>query len=241
MRRPPHALHSRSNSAPGLGEEALVPAGSRVRRKAFSPGPSLPGVPPPAVHWLSGHLQRQPHTERLARYGLGENILVLHEKLSSQSQSQRNRQLRDQGDRSVPVPLCPAPLPAGSWQCDVSDHPSPAWHPAQDRAPLPLGSTWHRQLAQPPPRRPAGHPGRSCGRPPLRKAWAGRLVSVPGGWQGQLCQAPPPGQGFLRGPCEAWLCLPHVAPSSSVLRECQRESLGLLQPDHLRAGSSQHR
>ena len=107
--------------------------------------------------------------------------------------------------------------------------------------PLPLGSTWHRQLAQPPPRRPAGHPGRSCGRPPLRKAWAGRLVSVPGGWQGQLCQAPPPGQGFLRGPCEAWLCLPHVAPSSSVLRECQRESLGLLQPDHLRAGSSQHR
>lgn len=143
--------------------------------------------------------------------------------LPQRQQGPTNRRQRQRGGGTCP--LCPAHPPAGPWQAQPLRPPShqPSGQhrtePALSVPALPLGPAWHRQLL------PASSP---VGQWVTQDApGGGRLVSVPGGWKGQLCGAPP-GRTFLEGAryparqtgfCAAWpalppLCLPEAALST---------------------------
>lgn len=89
-----------------------------------------------------------------------------------------------------------------------------------------------------------GHPGCCRGRPPFSTSWAGRRVSVPGRWRGQLWRTTSrhPKQSFLEGAggpaYQSGACAARPAhcrleaPWEPRSSEHQQGSLGLFQPDH---------
>lgn len=183
----------RSASAPRrLGEEALGPAVSSVQPKAASPGQSLRGALPTCRALAQGTLAGcQPHTEHLARLGLEENIFVLHEEFSSQSpeSSEIGETAQRLGRQRAQMPVSLHGPPPSRALASATSQTTPHLASGTDSSPSFLS------------RRPASRPGCSWGRPPLRKAWAGRPVSVPGGWQGQV-RSPSSQAGLPEGfPC----------------------------------------
>lgn len=163
-----------------------------MQRKAFSPGPSLPGVPLLPCTGLADTYSDNPTLSAWPGTALKRTHLFF---MRSSPARVRARETESSEIRETDPCLSLSarpPLPAGPWQCDVSDHPSPAWHPAQDRAPPPTGL----HLAQ--TARPASSPSasrsprmllreasppQSLGRPPGLGA---RRVARPAVWSPPL-------------------------------------------------------
>lgn len=188
-------------------------------------GPTWRQCPP---GWAPGP-STEPHSRHSSRVPPPQ---LLGLPLPQRQQGPTNRRQRQRGGGTCP--LCPAHPPAGPWQAQPLRPPSHRpggqhrTEPALSVPALPLGPAWHRQFL------PASSP---VGQWVTQDApGGGRLVSVPGGWKGQLCGGPQAGLSWRAPgtqparlvsvqpgrPCHLSACLrrPSAPREPSVLGDC---------------------